>query len=214
VNARMPKPYRLVELLEIGVNVYPGSGLFSKIGSTPFMAAAYHGQSEIMRMLLAAGADPFLVAKGGETALMLAGGLGRPQPTNVTYHVWKETEQIEALKICLEVGLDINAQNQWSQTALHGAAFHDDARVIEFLASRGAYLDPLDWQDQTPLRVARGHEICCSSYHVKPLAAAALVKAGADPKAGISLKFAAHEYENDSDKKEPAASQGNKQQQQ
>ena len=68
---------------------------------------------------------------------MLAGGVGRPQPTNVTYHVWKETEQIEALKICLELGLDINAQNQWGQAALHGAAFHDDARVIEFLAVQG-----------------------------------------------------------------------------
>jgi uncharacterized protein len=197
VNARMMKPYRLIELLEIGVNIYPGSGLFSRIGSTPFMAAAYHGQADIMRMLLEARADPFLTARGGENALMLAAGVGRPQPTNVVYHVWKETEQIEALKICLALGLDINAQNQWGQAALHGAAYHDDARVIEFLAARGAWLDPADWQDQTPLRVAQGHEICCSSFHRKPLAAAALVKAGADPKAGIVLKFAAHDYESD-----------------
>ncbi|MEQ1869358.1 MAG: ankyrin repeat domain-containing protein [Vicinamibacterales bacterium] len=196
-NARLMKPYRLIEVLEIGVNLYPGSGLFTNIGSTPFMTAAKHGQVEIMRMLLAAGADPFLTARGGETALMLAGGVGRPQPTNVTYHVWKETEQIEALKICLELGLDINAQNQWAQTALHGASFHDDARVVTFLAEKGAWLDAPDWQDQTPLRVAQGHEICCSSYHVKLLAAAALIKAGANPKAGQSLKFAAHDFEND-----------------
>ena len=37
VNARLMKPYRLIELLEIGVNLYPGSGLFTNIGSTPFM---------------------------------------------------------------------------------------------------------------------------------------------------------------------------------
>lgn len=128
---------------------------------------------------------------------MLAGGVGRPQPTNVTYHVWKETDQIEALKISLSVGLDINAQNEWGQGALHGAAFQDDARVIEFLAANGAWLDATDWQDQTPLRVAQGHEICCSTYHVKPLAAAALLKAGADPKVGVLLKFAAHDYESD-----------------
>jgi uncharacterized protein len=197
VNARLMKPYRVVELLEIGVNIYPGSGLFTNIGSTPFMTAAKHGQVDIMRMLLAAGADPFLTTQGGENALMLAAGVGRPQPTNVTYHVWKESEQIEALKICIDLGLDINAQNQWGQTALHGAAFQDDARVIEFLAAHGAWLDPTDWQDQTPLRVAQGHEICCSTYHVKLVAAAALLKAGADPKAGIQLKFAAHEYESD-----------------
>ena len=207
VNARLTKPYRLIEFLEIGVNKYPGSGLYTNIGSTPFMTAAKHGQVEIMRMLLAAGADPFLAALGGENALMLAGGVGRPQPTNVTYHVWKEAEQIEALKICLELGLDINAQNQWGQGALHGAAFQDDARVIEFLAAHGAWLDATDWQDQTPLRVAQGHEICCSTYHVKLVAAAALVKAGADPKAGIALKFAAHEYENDAAKATQSSSQ-------
>lgn len=205
VNVRLMKPYRLVELLEIGVNIYPGSGLYTNIGSTPFMTAARHGQVEIMRMLLAAGADPFLTAKGGENALMLAAGLGRPQSTNVTYHVWKESEQIEAIKLCLERGLDINAQNQWGQTALHGAAFHDDARVVEFLAANGVWLDPADWQDQTPLRVAQGHEICCSTYHVMLKAAAALLKAGADPRAGISLKFAAHDYEDDA-AKDPSAS--------
>ncbi len=96
VNQRMPKPYRLIEALEIGVNLYPGSGLYTQIGSTPFMTAAKHGELEIMRMLLAAGADPFLTARGGENALMLAAGVGRPQASNVSYHVWKELDQIAA----------------------------------------------------------------------------------------------------------------------
>jgi ankyrin repeat protein len=198
VNARMLKPYRLIEVLEIGVNLYPGSGLFTKIGSTPFMMAAYHGEVELMRMLLNAGANPYLTARGGEDALMLAAGLGRPQPTNVTYHVWKESDQIEAVKMCLDLGMDLNAQNQWGEGALHGAAYHDEARMIEFLAARGVWLDSPNWQDQTPLRVAQNHEICCSTFHRKPLAAAALLKAGADPNAGILLNFAAHEYKDDS----------------
>jgi ankyrin repeat protein len=195
INARMMKPYRLVEVLEVGVNIYPGSGVFTKIGSTPFMAAAYHGQVEIMQMLLKAGADPFLVARGGENALMLAAGLGRPEPSDVTYHLWKESETIPALKLCLDLGMDINGSNQWSQTPLHGAAFHDQPKVIEFLAANGAWLNSLDWQDQTPLRIAQGHEICCSTYHRMPLSAEALIKAGADPAVGQPLKFAAHDYE-------------------
>jgi ankyrin repeat protein len=198
VNVRLEKPYRLIELLEVGTNRYPGSGLFTNIGSTPFMTAAKHGQIEIMHMLLAKGADPFLTARGGENALMVAAGLGRPEPTNVTYHVFKESDQLEAIKICLDLGLDINATNQWGQTALHGAAFHDFPRVIELLAANGAWLDPTDWQDQTPLRIAQGHEICCSTFHRMPLSAAALLKAGADPKAGVLLKFAAHDYVDDS----------------
>jgi ankyrin repeat protein len=197
VNVRIEKPYRLIELLEVGTNRYPGSGLFTNIGSTPFMTAAKHGQIEIMRMLLAKGANPMLTAKGGENALMVAAGLGRPEPTNVTYHVFKESEQLEAIKMCLELGLDINAQNRWGQTALHGAAFQDFPRVIELLAAEGAWLDPTDWQDQTPLRIAQGHEICCSTFHRMSLSAAALLKVGADPNAGIVLKFAAHDYQDD-----------------
>ena len=197
IDARLERPYRLIETLEIGVNRYPGSGLFTNIGSTPFMTAAKHGRVDIMRMLLDAGADPFLTADGGETALIVAAGLGRPQPSNAVYHLWNEADQLEAIEICLELGLDVNAENQWGQTALHGAAFHDQARVVELLAAHGAFLDPTDWQDQTPLRVAQGHEICCSTFHRKPLAAAALLKAGADPEAGILLKFAAHEYQDD-----------------
>ena len=46
--------------------------------------------------------------------------------------------------------------------------------------------------------MAQGHEICCSTYHRKPLAAEALVKAGADRSAGILLKFAAHDFQDDS----------------
>jgi ankyrin repeat protein len=158
------------------------------------MTAAKHGQIEIMKMLLAAGANPHLTARGGENALMLAAGLGRPEPTNVTYHVWKESDQIEAMKMCLDLGIDINAVNQWSQGAIHGAAFQDFPKVIEFLAANGAWLDATDWQDQTPLKIAQGHEICCSTFHRMPLSAGALIKAGADQSAGVALKFAAHDY--------------------
>jgi ankyrin repeat protein len=208
VNARMMKPHRLIEVLEVGVNLYPGSGLFTKVGSTPFMAAAYHGQVEIMKMLLAAGADPMLVAKGGENALMLAAGLGRPEPSDVSYHVWKESETIAAIRLCLDLGMDVNATNQWSQGALHGAAFHEQPEVIGFLVANGVYLDATDWQDQTPLRIAEGHEICCSTYHRMLLSTAALLKAGADPTAGVLLKFAAHDYEQEAAKPTATKSAG------
>jgi ankyrin repeat protein len=198
VNARMMTPHRLIEALELGSNRRPGdTGVFTNIGSTPFVTAAKHGQIEIMRTLLDAGADPFLTAEAGENALMSAAGIGRPQPSMVTYHAWKEADQFEAVRIGLELGLDINAKNEWGLTALHGAAYMDDASVIELLAAHGASLNTLDWQNQTPLRVAQGHEICCSTYHRKPLAAAALLKAGANAAAGVLLKFAAHDFQDD-----------------
>ena len=99
---------------------------------------------------------------------MLAAGLGRPEPSDVTYHEWKESETIAALQICLDLGMDINATNQWSQSALHGAAFHDQPKVIEFLAAHGAWLNATDWQDQTPLRIAQGHEIAPGQRIAEP----------------------------------------------
>ena len=46
------------------------------VGSTAFMRAAKAGDTPVMKLLLAHGADPNLVQKNGNTALMLAAGLG------------------------------------------------------------------------------------------------------------------------------------------
>ena len=45
-------------------------------GATPFMRAAKAGDVEVMRLLLANGADPHLMQKNHTTALMLAAGFG------------------------------------------------------------------------------------------------------------------------------------------
>ena len=44
------------------------------IGYTPLMTASYHGHTEVVRVLLAAGADKDLRNKKGKTALDLAIG--------------------------------------------------------------------------------------------------------------------------------------------
>ena len=63
---------------------------------------------------------------------------------------------IEAIKLCLERGADINAANAAGDTALHAAAGKGAEPIIRFLVERGATLAARNRQGLTPLEVAMG----------------------------------------------------------
>jgi ankyrin repeat protein len=67
-----------------------------------------------------------------------------------------EADAIEAVKLCLEHGVDVNAFNANGQTILHNAATRGQNSVIEYVASKGAKLDRRDKQGRTPLDIALG----------------------------------------------------------
>lgn len=63
---------------------------------------------------------------------------------------------IDAIRLSLENGVDINAFNDRGETALHGAAGRGADAVVRFLVEQGARLDLQDKQGRTPLDVALG----------------------------------------------------------
>ena len=193
-NARLERPQRLTNSFEIGVFTSPGSGRLTQIGSTPFIVAAKSADARMMRLLAAAGADPYLTTDDGTTALMLAAGLGKRAATDITYYHWTEQKAVEALAAGLELGLDVNAANAHGETALHAAAYHNANPVIDFLVANGAHIDALNAAEQTPLRLAEGHLICCTTFVRHAEAAARLRELGADPEAGIQLTFGLTNY--------------------
>ena len=67
-----------------------------------------------------------------------------------------EAEIIDAARLCLEAGADINAVNDAGQTALHFAVTGREDGFLKFLAGHGARLDIKDRQGRTPLDVALG----------------------------------------------------------
>lgn len=152
-------------LLEKGVNPNPqlvkamaprgvldGADASMGEGTTPFIRAAHSGDVMLMRMLLEHGADPKLVTKNHTTALMSAAGVGwRDGKTRGT-----EAEVVEAVKICLEQGIEVNAANDNGDTAMHGAASRGADRMVQFLADQGARVDTKDKKGRTPLDVAMG----------------------------------------------------------
>jgi ankyrin repeat protein len=110
-------------------------------GATPFLRAAQSSDLVLMRLLLAHGADPKIPTTVNVTALMVASGLGWVE--GVT-HEWSARDNIEAVKLCLELGLDPNAAGDDGRTALHGAAHKGRNEVVQLLVDHGARLDARD----------------------------------------------------------------------
>jgi ankyrin repeat protein len=91
-------------------NIRVGRDYISLVGATPFYLAAKNGDVELMRVLAKYGADPLLPTLQNVTPLMAAAGLGTwagetPGPLNGT----PEVERLEAVKLALALGNDINA---------------------------------------------------------------------------------------------------------
>jgi ankyrin repeat protein len=143
-------------------------------GSTPFFLAAQLAEADIMRALAEAGADPLAGMANGTTPLMaaaglLTGGFGRGaadrqgremDSAEVDLARAQDADSrtilnsgIAAVRLCVELGADVNAVNRNGDSALHGAAKHGFASVLQFLADRGARLDTRNKKGQTAMMV-------------------------------------------------------------
>jgi ankyrin repeat protein len=110
-------------------------------GATPFLRAAQSGDVELMKLLLAHGANPKIFTAHNVTPLAVASGIGWVE--GVTYE-WSPEENIEAVKMCLDLGIDPNTTDDEGRTALHGAAHKGRVEVIQLLADHGANLNAHD----------------------------------------------------------------------
>jgi ankyrin repeat protein len=122
-------------------------------GETPFIRAAISGDVTVMKRLLAKGADPHLSTFQGTSALMAAAGINW-----VVSQTWTESPEqlLEAVKLCVELGLDVNQTNSMGLQAVHGAANRGSNDIIRFLAGHGAQLETPDRENRTPLDWAHG----------------------------------------------------------
>jgi len=149
VNAQLLKqqPYR--------TKLDRGDDTMLTTGTTPLLRAAKAADLPAMRLLLAKGADPKLATRAGITPLMAAAGLGSKEE-DTTGRFKTEAEAIEAIQLCLDAGVDINAASGQGQTALHAAALKGYDHVVQYLADHGANLNAKDRQGKTPLDEALG----------------------------------------------------------
>jgi ankyrin repeat protein len=129
----------------------------NRVGATAFLLAAKNDDTELMKVLLAGGADPKTPNADKTTPLMVAAGvdLWNPGEDGGTLP-GDEPEALEAVKMLVELGNDVNATNDRGETALHGAAYRGGNTIVEYLVSKGAKLDVRSNQGWTPWTIANG----------------------------------------------------------
>jgi uncharacterized protein len=110
-------------------------------GATPFLRAAQSGDVVLMKLLLEHGADPKIATAHSDTALAVASGIGWVE--GVTFE-WSPAESLEAVKMCLDFGIDPNVADDQGRTALHGAAHKGRTDVIQLLVDHGANMEAHD----------------------------------------------------------------------
>lgn len=135
-----------------------GRGRFTTTGSTPFLLASRTADIPLMQLLLELKADAGLPNADNGTPLLAAAGVGALDDGDEAAAT--EDEAIEAVKLLLDLGADINAVDNNSETALHGAAYQSLPKLVQLLADRHADIkvwnrtNKCDW---TPLMIAQGH---------------------------------------------------------
>jgi uncharacterized protein len=146
-------------------------------GQTPFLRAALSADTATMRLLVERGADPNLPTLAGTTPLMAAAGVNW-----VVAQTYTESLQarLDAVKLCLELGADVNAANSMGLTALLGAVNRGSNDIIELLVQRGARLDIKDKEGRTPLRWAEGVFLAAVGAERKPATIALLERLNAE----------------------------------
>jgi ankyrin repeat protein len=124
-----------------------GGGFFRPVGEqTPLLLAARANHEDVMRALVAAGADPKLKAQDGTTLLMSAASSGH----------------IETVRYAYELDPDVKAVTDTGRTVMHASVFGsmlistqpEVCKVVQFLADKGADLDPSDSTGRTPIMIA------------------------------------------------------------
>jgi len=147
-------------------------------GATPYLLAAQAADVDAMRLLQTLGSDPHAVTSANNTAVLLAAGVGYVEGSR---RYRPERDALEAVRLAVSAGIDVNAANANGQTALHGAVYRAANTIIRYLVRAGARTDVSDELDRTPLKLAEQGFNQVASLIRRDSAAALLRELGATP---------------------------------
>ncbi|HEY7391448.1 MAG TPA: ankyrin repeat domain-containing protein [Bryobacteraceae bacterium] len=154
-------------------------------GATAFLRASQSGDLVLMKLLLDHGADPKIDTVLHVTPLQVAAGIGWVE--GITYE-WSPQATYEAVKMLIDLGLDVNAQADTGRTALHGAAHKGRTDVIQLLFDHGAKLNVRDYGNTDN----RGGKLAVHTWepvdYADGLVRVGVQSAIAHPEAGLLLR--------------------------
>jgi uncharacterized protein len=158
-----------------------GRHLLTFNGATAFYIAAKNGDVALMRILAEGGADPSIPNRFGITPLMVAAGLDTWEGETPGPHTGTpESERLEAVKLAVALGNDVNARADFGDLHMEGEPEYTLLYYplnIDEIADLGAG-DPR-WDDSTALHGSIiSHQASITRY---------LIEQGADPRAENAL---------------------------
>ena len=109
--------------------------------ATALMRAAFSGDLELVKLLLAKGADPAVVSRDHETMVEAAAALGFIQGYSKGRSA---AERLDVIKLLVDLGADVNAPDDYGITPLMAAANIGEVTIIQFLVDHGADLGAHD----------------------------------------------------------------------
>ena len=109
--------------------------------ATSLMRAAFSGDLQLVKLLLEYGAKPSIMSNKHETTLAAASGLGFV----MGFHKERPmSERLQVIKLLVELGEDVNWQDDYGISPLMVAGNLGDVAIIQYLVDHGARLDAYD----------------------------------------------------------------------
>lgn len=125
-------------------------------GATAFWRAAQSTDLEAMHLLIDHGADPDIPSAHGDTALMVASGIGWGYHYSMNSIDSKGPRWMETVKYCMQLGADVNAADDRGYTPLHGAAYIGNNELINYLVEKGGDVKAVAKDKNTVADMANG----------------------------------------------------------
>ncbi|HLG56418.1 MAG TPA: ankyrin repeat domain-containing protein [Vicinamibacterales bacterium] len=157
-----------------------GGGYEDAAGATPFLLASAAVDLEMMRLLLAAGADPAQMTDTKATPVMAASGLNR----GIGESLVNEAQALEAARFLFQLGADAKGTTTSGENALFGAAYRGWNTLLALLIDRGADVNAVSKAGVTPWLAASGYGDRLGGVLYNKAGADLLLKHGADPQLG------------------------------
>lgn len=109
--------------------------------ATALMRAAFAGDLQLVKLLLAYGANPHIQSSDRESTLMAACGLAF---INGYHRQHSPAERLEVVKLMVDLGEDVNHADSYGITPLMAAANLGDINIVRYLIDKGADLGAHD----------------------------------------------------------------------